>query len=106
MDDRGVAAGTITAHINDRGVVIGVAILPTFRGKGLASQAIKTFAGMFQLISPGIQLLAYIKPDNTASRRAFAKAGFLQIGTDNGLIVHRHTELQRMGVIVNTVGRS
>lgn len=59
--------GTMGLAPSGDGLTVGVMIAKKFRGKGYAAQALKKIGG---------KLYANIIPENTASIRAFEKAGF------------------------------
>lgn len=55
---------------------VSIAILPSYRGKHVASEALKIVSEMFARET----LVAVIKNDNAASKSLFERAGFLRTG--------------------------
>jgi RimJ/RimL family protein N-acetyltransferase len=55
---------------------IGYGILPQVRGRGIASQAIRTLSGNVFSQTPLRKLVAFVHEGNLPSRRALEKAGF------------------------------
>ncbi len=60
----------------DEGFEVSILITESARGKGIGSAALRAANGL----APHLRLLAEIFPKNTASLRAFAKAGFEPTG--------------------------
>lgn len=72
--------------------VIGVSITPEFRGKGLSSHLITKAIKYLKKSKPKFKnITAYIKINNTASIKAFEKAGFQ---LDKKLIVNKCPSLR------------
>lgn len=67
---------------DDGTVEIGYGLLPAWQGKGYATEAV-TAAVAWAATQPGVRKIeAETDPDNAASRRVLAKAGFLPTGED------------------------
>jgi RimJ/RimL family protein N-acetyltransferase len=62
----------------DGEVVIGVSLDEAYRGRGLASQLVADGCAACRKRWDNVPVLAYIKPGNVASIRAFERAGFVQ----------------------------
>jgi len=58
--------------------VISVALAPSWRGRGLAAPAIRLATSRARRDAQIGVIHAYIRPDNQASCRAFARAGYLR----------------------------
>lgn len=56
--------------------VIGISIAAEFRGKGLASEMLRTTAELYIKEHPDTAIDAFIKEENQSSINAFQKAGF------------------------------
>ena len=59
---------------------VGIVVLPEFRNKGLATDAILTLQEFASQIWRIHQLYAHISTDNTASLKAFKNSGFQESG--------------------------
>lgn len=59
---------------------VGIALLPEFRGKGMALQALQLLCGYAERMLHLHQLFAYIPADNEDSVQLFAAQGFVQSG--------------------------
>lgn len=72
---------------SDGAAEVHVTVAPGARGRGVGAAAIMQAAGR-ALAEPGLELLlAHVKPEHSASLRAFARAGFIAGGQDDaGLI--------------------
>lgn len=57
--------------------IIGITVDPDQRGKGYASQMIKLAADKFIESNTNAKIIAYIKEENVASKKAFSNAGFI-----------------------------
>jgi len=76
LDANDFPIGQIRYEVDGTEATVSVALAPSQRGKGYGTQIIQMASKkVFDCISIGI-IHAYIKPDNTTSIRAFAKAGF------------------------------
>ncbi len=82
VDDRG-PFGTVRYDIEDGRAVASVTIAPDRRGEGLATWIIREGARSVE-----VPIIAYIKPTNTPSLRAFAAAGFEPRGEHEGFAVY------------------
>jgi predicted dehydrogenase/RimJ/RimL family protein N-acetyltransferase len=95
----------VRANVLDNGAAeLHIVVAPQARGRGLG-QAALVLAGAQILADPEISLLrAHVKPDNRASLRAFARAGFEVVGTDaDGLLrLERSTPRIRLGRPANS----
>lgn len=61
-------------------IIIGISVDAAERGKGLAGQLIRQGCAVCRDRWEAVAIHAYIKPENTASARAFARAGFVLSG--------------------------
>lgn len=62
--------------IRDERAVVSVSVAPEARGRGIGAHAIRLGAEEAKASARIGEVLAYIKPENTASIRAFRAAGF------------------------------
>jgi spore coat polysaccharide biosynthesis predicted glycosyltransferase SpsG/L-amino acid N-acyltransferase YncA len=69
----GASLGQVRFQATDEGQAISVSLAPECRGEGWGQRIIAKACGTLPL---GTTVAAYIKPENAASLRAFAKAGF------------------------------
>ena len=73
----GIPVGQIRIQKTDENTaIIGISNDENHRGKGYASQMIRIASENFLENNPNITISAYIKLENTASEKAFKKAGF------------------------------
>lgn len=73
-----IAIGVVRLERADLRVTISVTVAPTSRGQNLAVPLI--WAGVDLARGLGVQAVdAFIRPENLASRRAFASAGFVEV---------------------------
>jgi UDP-2,4-diacetamido-2,4,6-trideoxy-beta-L-altropyranose hydrolase len=61
---------------------VDISVAKTMRGRGLASRLITLGASAILKEHPDPKVHAFIKPDNSASARAFEKAGFKRLGIE------------------------
>jgi len=64
----------------DRAGVVSIALAAEHRGHGLARRVLQAGIAMHRSRTPSEALTAYIKPENEASLRIFAQAGFTPMG--------------------------
>jgi UDP-2,4-diacetamido-2,4,6-trideoxy-beta-L-altropyranose hydrolase len=77
----GAPVGQIRYDLDRQEAVVSVGLAPDRRGQGYGSRIIR-LASQQVFESTSVNLIhAYIKPDNVASTRAFARAGFVSDGT-------------------------
>ncbi len=67
-------------RFDERDGEVGVALDVRYRGRRLATPAIKAGVEVARTTFLGDRLIAHIKPDNLPSVRAFAEAGFRLVG--------------------------
>ncbi len=71
-------------------VEIGYSIVPAYRNRGLATEAIRALTA-WALEQPGVRrVVAACEPDNTASIRVLEKAGFRRGAVIDGLLHWEH----------------
>jgi UDP-2,4-diacetamido-2,4,6-trideoxy-beta-L-altropyranose hydrolase len=69
--------GQVRYEVQGESSIVSISISPDFRGKGLAVPLLKqTAVKFFKKKSAVRQILAYIKPENSASSHSFLKAGY------------------------------
>lgn len=66
----------------DRDWEIDVSVVRTMRGRGVASRLIKLGVQLFLEQYADARIHAFVKPDNTASLKAFENAGFQRMGSE------------------------
>lgn len=73
-------------------LTISVAIVPEARGKGLGRRCIAEGARQILQRTSAMRVIAYIRPENASSRRAFQAAGFryLDEAEQDGVRLHRY----------------
>ena len=76
----GVPIGQIRYQIEGTEAVVSVSVAPNQRGKGYGREIICLGAQRVFASTPVELIHAYVKPDNVASLRAFAAAGFVNGG--------------------------
>ncbi len=81
LTDRDVPLGQVRYEINDGEAVISISVDRRFRNRGYGSTIIKRACENLFANFDVRTVHAYVKPDNEASRRAFVKAGFRDVGT-------------------------
>ncbi len=62
------------------GAEIIISIAGAYRGKGYGTEAVRAACAAYRRTGPARRAVAYIKPENQASLRIFAKAGFTPLG--------------------------
>jgi UDP-2,4-diacetamido-2,4,6-trideoxy-beta-L-altropyranose hydrolase len=87
----GGAAAVVRFEVRDGEATISVAVSPRFRGKGLGARVIGCATEEFARARPGVRAVAWVRPDNTPSLRAFARAGYERKGSreDGGTALER-----------------
>ena len=61
--------------------MVSVAAAPDMRNKGYGTQALKLATGTLMREIPSVsRAIAYIRPENVASKQAFASAGYAYVG--------------------------
>jgi RimJ/RimL family protein N-acetyltransferase len=73
--------GVLRFDLEGRGATISLNIAPTSRGRGIGQEALRRGCALIAEQGAVESLTAYIKPDNTASLRAFEQTGFVQVGS-------------------------
>jgi UDP-2,4-diacetamido-2,4,6-trideoxy-beta-L-altropyranose hydrolase len=76
---QGKPCGYARFTINNDEAVISMAVAPQFRGKSLGTAIIHAASRRVLLNNSLLCIYAFIKQENTVSRRAFAKAHFVEI---------------------------
>ncbi len=72
----------------DGSATVGINMNPRFRGRRLAVQLLEDCIAEARRTLPFKQLRANIRAENEASRRAFAKAGFVEVNDHDGICVY------------------
>jgi len=67
------------------GTEVSIALDSRHRG-GLGGRVLRTACGWWDAEGPGTRLLARVKTDNQASRRAFLRSGFVEVGSERGIV--------------------
>jgi len=84
----GESLGQVRFALDGTGhALISVGLSQEIRGLGLGSRLIRQACDQAMAIKGLHSIRALIKPENTASRRAFAKAGFLELSTPTAVTV-------------------
>jgi len=78
----GVPVGQIRYALEDGDAVISYSIEGAFRGRGLGTALLAALRDALHTEPEVLRLLGNVKKGNTASRRAFLKAGFAEEGPD------------------------
>jgi UDP-2,4-diacetamido-2,4,6-trideoxy-beta-L-altropyranose hydrolase len=74
--------GQVRLDLQDDGsAVVTISIAPEHRGRGYGAEALRLACERFFATAEAERAVAYVKPDNLASLRAFDKAGFTRQGT-------------------------
>lgn len=100
-DDLGVAQ--FLCADTGRMAEIGLNLNWRYRGSGLAAPLINDFCAEAQRILPFHGVVAHVKAENIASRRAFARAGFALDGEADGILRFRR---DFGGDCLGAIGRS
>ncbi len=81
--ETGEKVGLVRFDCENERAVISVNVAPEARGKGVGARLIRIGSDRILADNPEIEaVFAYIKPDNDASVKAFAKAGYVPDGTE------------------------
>jgi UDP-2,4-diacetamido-2,4,6-trideoxy-beta-L-altropyranose hydrolase len=78
--DPGLPLGQLRLDLHAGRATISISLAAAHRGRGLGSQAIRLAVDELLRSRPITGIDAYVKPDNTASIRAFRRAGFREAG--------------------------
>lgn len=73
----GTPMGQVRFDRNENRAVVGVTVAPEFRGQKLSVPLLQAACDYFFRLYPQHKIDAYIKTENTASRKAFTAAGFV-----------------------------
>jgi UDP-2,4-diacetamido-2,4,6-trideoxy-beta-L-altropyranose hydrolase len=82
VDKNDVPAGQIRYQIDGQEAVVSVSLAPEQRGKGYSAEIIRLGTRELWATTKTNIIHAYIKQNNTASVRAFIKAGFISAGIE------------------------
>ena len=77
-----------TARLDVQGAdaVVSITVAPEWRGRGIGTHVLRALV-VEAFGAPGLRrLVARVKPDNAASRAAFARAGFTPAAGDDGAL--------------------
>lgn len=90
--DRVIGIARVELERDGRDAVVSVALASEARGQGLGSQLIAATIAAAQRLRGVEQVVALIRPDNTPSQRAFARAGFQRAShvEIEGVLLERH----------------
>jgi RimJ/RimL family protein N-acetyltransferase len=95
IDIEGESCGSIRLDFDadPTTALIAINIAPDSRGQGLGTQALKEIVFIVQEFTSIGMLVAYIRPENAASKRIFEKAGYIYLTSreENGTIVDVYT---------------
>lgn len=81
LDNEGVPVGQVRLDVVDgRRAEVHINIAPGCRRRGYGAEALRVVCRRFREVRDVSEVVADIKPDNTASIRAFEKAGFVSQG--------------------------
>jgi len=92
----GVPAAVVRFELRETEATISVAVSAAFRGKGVGARVIALASDELTRARPGMRPVAWVRPDNAASLRAFARAGYVRTGSGeaDGVALER---LERVG---------
>jgi RimJ/RimL family protein N-acetyltransferase len=76
--DEDQPVGLVRFALQNHSATVSVSIAAEFRGRGVGSRVISKACQALFAAHPVTKIHAYIKPDNIASRKVFAKAGFMR----------------------------
>ena len=81
-DGAGNAVAQVRFDIeNDGDAMVSVAAAPNMRNRGYGTEALKLSTSTLMREVPRVsRAIAYIRPENVASKRAFANAGYTYVG--------------------------
>lgn len=81
VEESGDAVGVVRFELDGSGdAVVSVNVAPSARGRGLGPRALRQACALVADDEAVATVTAYIKPENTASLRAFDQAGFACTG--------------------------
>ncbi len=80
QDPSGRGIGYVRFHLERETAEVSVSLSPGARGQGYGTAALRMAADRLLSENPGLQVIAYLKPTNPASERAFQRAGFVLQG--------------------------
>lgn len=81
LDNEGIPVGQVRLDVGvDGRAEVAISIAPDRRGRGYGAEALCLVCRRFREVRDISEVVGYIKPDNTASIRAFEKAGFVSHG--------------------------
>jgi len=86
----GEPVGTIRVEVCSGVGEVGVAVAPTFRGRGLGTALLESLLDDVATDPQVVALTASVHTGNTPSMRAFARVGFHQAGADGSFRLLRH----------------
>jgi UDP-2,4-diacetamido-2,4,6-trideoxy-beta-L-altropyranose hydrolase len=81
VEQAGRAVGQVRFDVDDREAELTISIAAEARGMGLGTEALGAACREFRAVS-AVPIVAYVRPENTASVRTFEKAGFTRIGLE------------------------
>ena len=81
--NKGKKIGQLRLEKNNSEVEVSIALAPTARGKGLGNQAIRLGVKFALEKMSTKKILAFTKPENLGSIKAFEKAGFKNLSEVN-----------------------
>jgi ribosomal protein S18 acetylase RimI-like enzyme len=97
-EEGGVRLGVVRFDRGPEGAVISVALRPEHRGRGLGTKVISE--GTAKALEAGLAevAIAYVRPSNEPSRRAFLAAGYASAGHDtcDGVALERFERRRRI----------
>ncbi len=92
QEPSGRGIGYVRFNLEKESAEVSVSIEPGARGKGYGTVAVRMAADRVLSENGNLQVVAYIKPANQASARAFRLAGFFE----EGLVMIQGTRALRM----------
>ncbi len=91
--------GQVRFNLNDEKAKISVNAAPEFIGKGLGHILIVKGCNFLFENTFCVEIIAEIKPQNTASIKAFSKSGFTEIASDDNKILMRESKEDFLNLI-------
>lgn len=79
VDVSGSSIGQIRYQLEGESATVSVSVAPEYRGQGYSVRLIQAGTESLFVATAVMAVHAYIKPDNLASRHAFARAGFTEL---------------------------
>ncbi len=76
VEDNGERCGVVRFDLDDSTATISIALAATARGRGLGTRSIDRGCEMLCERGEIDRILAFVRPDNVASVKAFERAGF------------------------------